>query len=212
MHCFCLCVCSCFWALSVWSRSNPQHMEEPGFSLSVKLLLSPAAVTESANWVEWLEDKQIKPNIIEMKWGGCNATGLSLMWLDWVKLTWYHPVQSMQRTVSSEVLSSASGVLGDAHRRNFSLSGGVAHGSHSYSMSLPSQVHRASANGKVRGTHMRIVHAYTYISMPAAQLLKYETCVPSLLESAGSHSLLNTADIFILNTADIFILNTADIA
>ncbi|XP_058634934.1 rho GTPase-activating protein 12 isoform X2 [Onychostoma macrolepis] len=56
--------------------------------------------------------------------------------------------QSMQRTASSEALSSASGVLGNAHHRNVALAGGVAHVSHSYSMFLPSQAQRASANGK----------------------------------------------------------------
>ncbi|XP_016335171.1 rho GTPase-activating protein 9-like [Sinocyclocheilus anshuiensis] len=56
--------------------------------------------------------------------------------------------QSMQHMASSEALSSASGVLGDAHHRNPALAGGVAHVSHSYSMFLPSQVQRASANGK----------------------------------------------------------------
>ncbi|XP_016431336.1 rho GTPase-activating protein 9-like [Sinocyclocheilus rhinocerous] len=56
--------------------------------------------------------------------------------------------QSMQHMASSEALSSASGALGDAHHRNPALAGGVAHVSHSYSMFLPSQAQRASANGK----------------------------------------------------------------
>ncbi|XP_043088122.1 rho GTPase-activating protein 15 isoform X3 [Puntigrus tetrazona] len=56
--------------------------------------------------------------------------------------------QSMQRAVSSEALSSASGAFGDAHHRSSTLTGGVAHVSHSYSMFLPSQAQRTSANGQ----------------------------------------------------------------
>ncbi|KAL1272238.1 hypothetical protein QQF64_028100, partial [Cirrhinus molitorella] len=54
--------------------------------------------------------------------------------------------QSMQRASSSDALGSASSSFEDAHWRNASLAGGVAHVSHSYSMFLPSQ--RNPANGK----------------------------------------------------------------
>uniref|UniRef100_A0A9J8A0D8 Rho GTPase activating protein 9 n=1 Tax=Cyprinus carpio carpio TaxID=630221 RepID=A0A9J8A0D8_CYPCA len=56
--------------------------------------------------------------------------------------------QSMQHAASSEELSSSSGELGDAHRRSSALEGGVTHVSHSFSMFLPSEAQRASANGK----------------------------------------------------------------
>ncbi|XP_026104471.1 rho GTPase-activating protein 15-like isoform X1 [Carassius auratus] len=55
--------------------------------------------------------------------------------------------QSMQHAASSDVLSSASSMFDDAHRRNSALAGGVACVSHSHSMFLPLQ--RASANGKL---------------------------------------------------------------
>ncbi|XP_052456390.1 rho GTPase-activating protein 15 isoform X1 [Carassius gibelio] len=54
--------------------------------------------------------------------------------------------QSMQHAASSDVLSSASSMFDDAHRRNSALAGGVACVSHSHPMFLPLQ--RASANGK----------------------------------------------------------------
>uniref|UniRef100_A0A673GZS6 Rho GTPase activating protein 9 n=1 Tax=Sinocyclocheilus rhinocerous TaxID=307959 RepID=A0A673GZS6_9TELE len=76
------------------------------------------------------------------------------------------PVQSMQHMASSEALSSASGALGDAHHRNPALAGGVAHVSHSYSMFLPSQAQRASANGKVRGTAYQHFYTHTHTSIP----------------------------------------------
>ncbi|KTF86613.1 hypothetical protein cypCar_00045794 [Cyprinus carpio] len=55
----------------------------------------------------------------------------------------------MQHAASSEELSSSSGELGDAHRRSSALEGGVTHVSHSFSMFLPSEAQRASANGKI---------------------------------------------------------------
>ncbi|XP_051569019.1 rho GTPase-activating protein 12-like isoform X2 [Myxocyprinus asiaticus] len=56
--------------------------------------------------------------------------------------------QSMQCAVSSDALSSNSSSYEDAYCRNCTPAGGVSHMSHSYSMFLPSQTQRTSANGK----------------------------------------------------------------
>ncbi|XP_051996514.1 rho GTPase-activating protein 15-like [Xyrauchen texanus] len=56
--------------------------------------------------------------------------------------------QRMQCTVSSDALSSNSSRYEDAYCRNCAPAGGVSHLNHSYSMVLPSQTQRTSANGK----------------------------------------------------------------